>query len=127
MPRVGPHIVARPDRLHTRRCLSCGYGGPELQGDRGRTAFRCPACAEDLYARPARTYYEMEGFDAEHAPLRVAPPATLRHRLRRAHAGMTRLRRHWLAQLLGRGVVLTATLALLALVIVLAGEFAAAP
>lgn len=127
MPRVGPHIVARPDRLHTRRCLSCGYGGPELQGDRGRTAFRCPSCAEDLYARPARTYCEMEGLDAEHAPTRVAAPASLRDRLQRTRAAVTRVQRHWLAQLLGRGVVLTATLALLALVIVLAGEFAAAP
>ncbi len=42
-------------------CLSCGYAGATLQGDPGDTALVCPSCAEDLYARPPRSYAEMEG------------------------------------------------------------------
>lgn len=126
MPRVGPHIVARPDRLHTRRCLSCGYGGPELQGDRGRIALRCPACDEDLYARPARSYSEMEGLDQLTRDQRRGPAPTPLDRLRQARTLARRVSQHWLAQLLGRAVTITATLALLALVIVLVSQLAAA-
>lgn len=62
-----------PDRLHRRRCVSCGHGGIQLQGDPAATSFRCPACNADLYARPARTYAEMEGFvEAGPAPSRAA-------------------------------------------------------
>ncbi len=43
-------------------CLGCGFDGPELQGERGSLTFVCPGCDADLYARPARSYAEMEGF-----------------------------------------------------------------
>lgn len=52
-----------PSRLTCRRCLSCGYDGQELQGPLGALTFNCPACDEDLYARPPRSYAELEGLD----------------------------------------------------------------
>ncbi len=45
-------------------CLDCGFDGAELQGERGTMTFVCPTCGADLYARPARSYAEMEGFCA---------------------------------------------------------------
>ncbi len=51
-----------------RRCRRCGHDGPEVQGDRTGAVFECPACGEDLYARPAMSYAEMEGFVAANAP-----------------------------------------------------------
>lgn len=59
MPCEG-HLA--PPRLQRRLCPSCGYHGRELQGERGQRTFVCPACHCDLYARPARSYAEMEGF-----------------------------------------------------------------
>jgi hypothetical protein len=44
-------------------CLCCGHAGRTLQGDRGLTTFECPSCGEDLYARPPRSYAELEGLD----------------------------------------------------------------
>jgi hypothetical protein len=52
-----------PARLQARACLRCGYRGPELQGDQGERTYTCPACAEDLYTRPPRSYVELEGLD----------------------------------------------------------------
>ncbi len=124
MPRVGQHIVARSDRMHARRCLSCGYAGPELQGDRGKLAFRCPACAEDLYSRPAMSYSEMEGFDDLERSLsrrRLSRRDRLNAWVDRALAAT----RGPTFEAMGRAVVIVSTLGLLALVIVLAGEFAA--
>ncbi|HRQ73267.1 MAG TPA: hypothetical protein PLU35_09590 [Phycisphaerales bacterium] len=51
-----------------RRCRRCGHDGPEVQGDHAGAVFECPACGEDLYARPAMSYAEMEGFIAAKAP-----------------------------------------------------------
>ena len=51
-------------------CLCCGHDGTELQGQLAATSFICPACGADLYARPPRTYAEMEGLVA-----RVSGPA----------------------------------------------------
>lgn len=42
-------------------CLGCGFDGRELQGERGRFTFVCPCCGEDLYARPPRSYAQLEG------------------------------------------------------------------
>lgn len=53
-------------------CLSCGYRGRHIQGQRGLITFQCPSCGEDLYARPPRSYAEMEGFlpsSCAHDPL----------------------------------------------------------
>ena len=50
---------------HERKmCLSCGYRGRILQGERGLITFQCPSCGCDLYARPPRSYAELEGFIA---------------------------------------------------------------
>ncbi len=48
--------------LRIRHCVCCGYAGVELQGDPAAHSYQCPSCAADLYARPPRSYYEMEGF-----------------------------------------------------------------
>ena len=53
------------ERIARRRCVCCGYDGGPLQGPRGRLVFDCPACGADLYARPARTYAELEGLPFE--------------------------------------------------------------
>ncbi len=52
---------ALPSRLMKKTCLSCGYHGRALQGERGLSVYQCPACQADLYARPPRSYAEMEG------------------------------------------------------------------
>lgn len=53
--------------LERRVCLCCGYRGPELQRTAPVEVFLCPACGADLYARPPRSYADMEGFDPEPA------------------------------------------------------------
>lgn len=46
--------------ITTRICLRCGYDGQELQVANEIPAFVCPACCEDLYARPPQSYAELE-------------------------------------------------------------------
>ncbi len=46
-----------------RMCLACGRRGPEFQGDVADGPFECPSCHADLYARPPRSYAEMEGIE----------------------------------------------------------------
>lgn len=46
------------ERLHTRRCVACGYDGGLLRNGR---APRCARCGCDLAERPAKSYAEMEG------------------------------------------------------------------
>jgi hypothetical protein len=54
--------VSTAQRLSRRRCLYCGHDGPALQSSApGRTPLACRACLGDLYARPPRTYAELEG------------------------------------------------------------------
>jgi hypothetical protein len=53
-------------RLLMRRCLDCGYDGPQLHG--GQTD-QCPRCGCDLRKRPARSYAEMEGLVGQTIPL----------------------------------------------------------
>lgn len=57
--------------MHTKVCPRCGYHGWEIQspesGDRAASpaeTFECPSCGGDLYARPPRSYAEMEGLTA---------------------------------------------------------------
>jgi hypothetical protein len=52
-----------PEHLQTRECLRCGYRGPELQSERPEPPLICPACGEDLYSRPPRSYAELEGLE----------------------------------------------------------------
>ena len=70
--RSGIHVT-----LRIRHCVCCGYAGPELQGDTAVVHFQCPSCAADLYARPPRSYYEMEGFDEAEALAGAAAPVDL--------------------------------------------------
>lgn len=58
-------------------CLGCGYDGPLLQGDPGAEAWTCPSCSSDLYARPPRSYAEMEGFESADAMRGSEAGATL--------------------------------------------------
>lgn len=74
-----------PARLRQRCCLICGYDGPELQGDTAEGTYRCPACDADLYARPPRSYAELEGFIA-------GPPAAKPSEDRVTEV---KVRRHW--------------------------------
>lgn len=55
--------------LTQRMCLSCGFHGHELQGDRGDQTFACPCCGGDLYARPPMSYARMEGLIEEDGTL----------------------------------------------------------
>jgi predicted RNA-binding Zn-ribbon protein involved in translation (DUF1610 family) len=68
--------VASTSPLLQRACLRCGYRGLELQRLDETAAYRCPACGQDLYARPPRSYAEMEGLPvALPAPERPSPAA----------------------------------------------------
>lgn len=57
MPRTFRRVT-RVD-LARKRCLRCGYDGAAVQ--EGSTDFLCPNCGQDLYARPPRSYLELEG------------------------------------------------------------------
>ncbi|MBX3407506.1 MAG: hypothetical protein KF869_12170 [Phycisphaeraceae bacterium] len=47
--------------MHARCCPCCGYAGWELQLPAEESAFCCPNCDQDLYARPALSYAQREG------------------------------------------------------------------
>lgn len=49
-------------------CLDCGFDGPELQPSSRSLTFVCPGCGSDLYARPPRSYAEMEGLAPSTSP-----------------------------------------------------------
>ncbi len=49
-----------PLRLARRMCLSCGFDGRSIQNHSRETAWVCPRCDSDLYARPPRSYAELE-------------------------------------------------------------------
>lgn len=63
MPRVGHQTVGRLDHLTVRMCLSCGRRAADLQTSANVPLFVCPSCGADLYARPPRSYAEMEGLN----------------------------------------------------------------
>lgn len=48
-------------RLLVRRCVECGYDGPQVRDDLLNQADLCPHCGCDLRRRPPRSYAEMEG------------------------------------------------------------------
>jgi len=87
-----------PAHRKQRCCLVCGYDGPELQGELRDLTYRCPACDADLYARPPRSYAELEGFV-------LAPDERAGEGLGAAHPAEVKARRSiplWLAGLLSR-------------------------
>ncbi|GAB4516286.1 MAG: hypothetical protein Tsb0013_20890 [Phycisphaerales bacterium] len=60
-------------RLTRRRCVACGCEHPSFAAPIERRPSWCPSCGEDLYARPPRSYAEMEGlaqFPVRHHPRR---------------------------------------------------------
>lgn len=62
-------------------CLGCGFDGAAIQSDLREGGWTCPRCAADLYARPPRSYADMEGLnDAASAPAPVSgrPRAAVR-------------------------------------------------
>jgi predicted RNA-binding Zn-ribbon protein involved in translation (DUF1610 family) len=77
MPNVR---VVSTSPLVQRSCLCCGYRGDELQVSGERAAYRCPNCGQDLYARPPRSYAEMEGLQVQ---LPGSPAAPRRVRAQR--------------------------------------------
>ncbi|MBL0926152.1 MAG: hypothetical protein IBJ11_00680 [Phycisphaerales bacterium] len=59
-------------------CLGCGYQGRELRAGAELSTFLCPRCGEDWYARPPRSYAELEGLGPVSVDL---PPAVATRRL----------------------------------------------
>lgn len=71
-----PRLTTSTRSVDARMCLDCGFDGPALQGKRGAMTFACPECGADLYARPARSYAELEGFTTKACgPSTLAPLA----------------------------------------------------
>ncbi|MGQ0628372.1 MAG: hypothetical protein ACT4PL_09775 [Phycisphaerales bacterium] len=69
MVNVAMLLRLAPLRSSTQRrmCLSCGTRAHVLDHHESLAVFRCPSCGADLYARPPRSYAEMEGLTA-HVP-----------------------------------------------------------
>jgi hypothetical protein len=63
-------------------CLSCGFDGAAIQSDSREHGWQCPRCNADLYARPPRSYAELEGLnDPEPRPApTLRPRAAMRGR-----------------------------------------------
>jgi predicted RNA-binding Zn-ribbon protein involved in translation (DUF1610 family) len=80
-----PRTFRRATRidLARKRCLRCGYDGAAVQ--EGSIDFLCPNCGQDLYARPPRSYLELEGL------LPSRPLLPQRSGFRRLSAWLTRL------------------------------------
>ncbi len=71
-----------PDALRVRRCLSCGHAAEAFQSPVFAGPYACPECGDDLYARPPRSYAELEGF-VDAAPMRVVAGPVRRTRFGR--------------------------------------------
>lgn len=50
-----------------------------MQGDPAALNYECPACSADLYARPPRSYFEMEGITEPSPPVGAALPVPDHH------------------------------------------------
>lgn len=80
-----------PVRLARRMCLSCGFDGRAIQNNSRETEWACPRCGSDLYARPPKSYAELEalsdsnpGAPAEDMPALREERRSLRGLLARA-------------------------------------------
>lgn len=92
--KLGPMALLRTERVRwmlVRRCRRCGHNRPEVQGDRSLAVFECPACGEDLYARPPMSYAEMEGLVPGRAPTEHVIESVGRRVLRRVAVVIRRL------------------------------------
>lgn len=90
--------------MHTRVCLRCGHDGPEMQVDIASAPVACPRCGQDLWARPARSYAEMEGLSATVHPR--TPAALAEVNVEEPGLGMRSLLgrlKHSILRLIGRG------------------------
>jgi hypothetical protein len=74
-----------PDH-RTPMCLYCGFRHAALAAPGSAAALRCPCCQADLYARPPRSYADLEGL----TDLLPPPPTSLASR---AAAAASRLAR----------------------------------
>jgi hypothetical protein len=83
-------------------CLACGFDGVAIQSDHRETLWSCPQCDSDLYARPPRSYAELEGFEefAASSPQRHALEVPVRHRGQRVDSTEPAFRLSALAVLL---------------------------
>lgn len=79
MARVGSPTAVR---LQRRMCLSCGFDGSAIQNESREHGWVCPRCNADLYARPPRSYAELEGLNETPARPEVVlrPRAAVRGR-----------------------------------------------
>ena len=62
-PIMARALVQTASWRDTRLCPRCGCTDSALQPRDETAVFDCPSCGQDLYARPALSYAEMEGFD----------------------------------------------------------------
>ena len=76
------------EHLYSRRCMMCGYDGPQVQN---HDLDFCIECGTDLRHRPPRSYAEMEGFLGQAVTI-DSPLNDPRRRYR--------LMRHWFAFLM---------------------------
>mgnify|MGYP000556951746 CR=1 FL=1 len=53
-------------------CPRCGDRADAIQHDWPRRPHICPSCGGDLYARPPRSYAEMEGLEPDARAMRHA-------------------------------------------------------
>ncbi len=87
-------LTSSPTWLHRKMCLSCGFDGKELQGDRDQRTFCCPSCGSDLYARPPKSYAAMEGLAQPSADACTTDETCIQHheqrRRNRWHRGAAR-------------------------------------
>ncbi len=81
--------------------MSCGYRGPELQSGYPVEVFVCPACACDLYARPPRSYADMEGVGVLPGAASAARPEAAR-RPADASTSPWRAAARWVSRVLRR-------------------------
>lgn len=97
-------------------CLVCGFRGPEMQGPLSLVKYRCPSCQADLYARPPRSYAQMEGLEAASAPIERARLEEWAARLLRVERRRARRRRAALvASLISGAAILSVVIGLVAL------------
>ena len=66
--------AASARRMSRRRCVACGYTGTllRLRSAASLAQSSCPACGQDFYERPPRSYAELEGFAAPNPRLAVS-------------------------------------------------------
>lgn len=76
-----------PAWIHRKRCLYCGEDGRAIQAACRTAVFRCPRCMGDLYARPPRSYAELEGLAPERTPSELRPADAAQVRRRRGPLG----------------------------------------